>query len=158
MPGAYKNEKYEIKICETLHDFDPHDPLFSLTGPIGKLKNQHTKYCSFCQKSKEPKFCDFCGERACDKCLHKQKYFAKKQRKGRICKTCDNKFYMFHEFSKYSELMYQEDQRIENFSQQLHELEQDALALQEQVHSLQEDIQGLTYIKPAELDTLKEKE
>eukprot|EP00356_Strombidium_inclinatum_P003935 CAMPEP_0170498290 /NCGR_PEP_ID=MMETSP0208-20121228/27377_1 /TAXON_ID=197538 /ORGANISM="Strombidium inclinatum, Strain S3" /LENGTH=178 /DNA_ID=CAMNT_0010775421 /DNA_START=423 /DNA_END=959 /DNA_ORIENTATION=+ len=36
MPGDFKKEKYEIKIDKATIDFEMHDPIFSLSGPIAE--------------------------------------------------------------------------------------------------------------------------
>ena len=39
MPGAYKSEKYEIKIGKDIKNFDPKDGMFGLVKPIGPQEN-----------------------------------------------------------------------------------------------------------------------
>jgi len=76
MPGDFKKEKYEVKMGEHTADFDMNDPIFSVTIPVSELKG--SRNCNFCKKdlkSKPNHFCEFCGERNCEKCMHKSRPF-----------------------------------------------------------------------------------
>ena len=124
MPGDFKKDKYEIKLGgEQTVDFDYRDPIFNLTAP--NLDKKASRHCSFCNKDlkhKPANFCEFCGNRCCDKCLHKTLSFKKNPNRllkssimvqsmtqsmistpspsrGKACKICDNKFMMYKVYS-----------------------------------------------------------
>lgn len=78
MPGHFSKEKYEIKVGRALTlDFDCNNPIFQLTEQV--LTRNPSKACMSCKKdlskSNKPQHCHFCGERNCDKCLHKTRQF-----------------------------------------------------------------------------------
>ena len=59
MPGEFKKEKYELKMGQKLHNFDPNDNIFSLMAPVPGIEGHK---CSTCEKSlKKTNCCEFCG-------------------------------------------------------------------------------------------------
>lgn len=49
------------------------------------------------------------------------------KQKGKICKTCDNKFMMYNTYKGYQDGMEQQDDFIEVLCQQLTEIQEEAI-------------------------------
>lgn len=72
----YQNEKYDINVGKKVIEFDFNDPIFTLTRAVDTWTPSTSCHCcSDSLKKQKSKYCDFCGQRACEKCLHKSRRF-----------------------------------------------------------------------------------